>query len=157
MMSFIVNLIDDRSLDELIPTARSQQEQVDISNKPFNVCKATGSSDFTFTNGEIGVNGSPMLIQGYPPQVEVYLERNTLSFYKYAVWVELRKTNSFMIPAPAATYYFTDRTGDTYSLLALLPYLHHVSFNSADPTIVKVVMELKGVAPDYWSNAAICS
>ena len=151
-----ITLMDARPLERFVVTdPASVEAEAAQAGGTFTVCQDNQAHWF-LTGGFMAPGSGPIGTNVQPWKVNIYVG-TWLGIY--AVYADRRApTNPF---APAAAfggyYWFTDESGDTYMLTAILPYLHSVSYSSAKPNITTVHFTQGIPYSGAWPGAPLCT
>jgi hypothetical protein len=148
-----ITLTDARPLETLAVT----EPPPPAASVAFSVCSLLPiEGSWHLTGGSMPPDSGPMRTNVEPMSVNVYV---AATIFGYMATVDRREPQTPFSPArpPAGYYKFTDETGDTYFLAAVLPYVHTVFYLSAKPTITAVTF-IQGIPNSgAWPNAPKCA
>jgi carboxypeptidase family protein len=148
-----VTLADERALETVAVTGSSAQAAGGV----FSVCSLLPSEAvWRLSGGSMPPNSGTLRTNVVPLSVNVYV----ISFsVGYLITVDRREPETPFSPArpPAGYYRFTDETGDTYFLTAILPYVHTNFYTSTKPTITAVTFTQGMPFSGAWPSAPKCS
>lgn len=146
-----LTLLDARPLDPLALTDASPNAG---AGGTFSVCQ-DGQAHWVLTGGFMAPGSGPISTNVLPFSVNIHVESSLVG---YAVYVDRRAQVSPFGPVPAfgGYYWFTDQSGDTYFLIAILPYLHSVAYSSVKPNITQVEFTQGIPYSGAWPDAPRC-
>lgn len=86
-----------------------------------------------------------------PTELAIWLQEIDGVMFKWQISVDTTNANT-----PLGQYFFTDQSGDIYSLSAMTPFVHTVDYNSPQPYITSVRIDITYSPPGDWANAPVC-
>jgi hypothetical protein len=148
-----VTLADERALETVAVTGSSPP----AAGVAFSVCSLLpNEAVWRLSGGSMPPDSGPLRTNVAPMSVNVYVRAFSVG---YLITVDRREPEAPFSPArpPAGYYKFTDETGDSYYLIAILPYVHTEFYASAKPTITAVTFTQGIPYSGAWPSAPGCS
>ncbi len=137
----------------VVPPTASSPAAAELGTT-FNVCQEPDAT-WHLSGGLLAPDSGTLGTNVLPLKVNVYAEH----WGPGTMFVVDRSTpESPFAPArpPAGYYHFTDETGETYLLTAILPYVHTTFYKSEKPNIVGIVFTQGIPYSGAWPTAPMC-
>lgn len=148
-----VTLADARPVERLVLAGTSPTAKEAVV--AFTVCRVKDEAVWRLSGGIMAPDAVPLRTNVEPLSVNVYVVDWGAGYLAY---VDRREPVGPFGPVrpPAGYYQFTDETGETYLLIAILPYVHSVLYRSSKPNINAITFTQGIPYSGAWPDAPWC-